>query len=80
MQGRVELWKNKLGIGERFQGDAGTDRGTNMEPVAEKRYRQVTGQEVVPQAFKVLDDGNVLMTSWLGASPDGLIPESHPPW
>jgi len=77
--GRVELWGEKVGIGEPFKGNAATEWGTKKEPVAQQRYLEVTGHRVTPDAFKILDDGNSLINSWLGASPDGLILESSSP-
>lgn len=77
-EGRMELWRNKLGIGERFAGNDATTWGTEREEEAKERYKDVSGQSVEPHAMKILDDGQSLATSWLGASPDGLIPESNP--
>ena len=59
---------------EKFAGNAATVWGTQQEPVAAARYQEITGHTVESMSFKLYGDS--LATSWLGASPDGLIPAS----
>ena len=72
--GRVRLWEEKLGLAEKFAGNAATEWGTNLESEALDRYTEVTGHQVQARSFQVYGDS--LVTAWLGASPDGLIPTS----
>ena len=69
--GRLELWKQKNGMKRQIPHWEGREYWT-----AKGRYRQVTGQRYEEHALKILDDGNDPLTSWLVASPDGLIPET----
>ena len=73
------MWKQKIGIEQRFLGNANTEWGIKSEPEAEKRFREGTGHCVEHHAFKILDDGDQPLTSWLGASPDCLIPATLSP-
>ena len=75
MEGRVKLWEEKIGIGEKFAGNEATVWGTRQEPVAAARYQEITGHAVESMSFKLYGDS--LVTSWLGASPDGLIPATN---
>ena len=68
----MKLWEEKIGVGEKFAGNAATVWGTKQEPVAAARYQEITGHPVESMSFKLYGDS--LVTSWLGASPDGLIP------
>lgn len=72
--GRAKLWEEKLGLAEKFAGNSATVWGTNVEPEALERYMEVTGHIVESKSFQVYGDS--LVTAWLGASPDGLIPTS----
>lgn len=67
----MELWEEKLGLRERFSGNAATEWGTSREDEALQRYTEITGHRVSNLSFKVLGEDGV--TSWLGASPDGLV-------
>lgn len=68
---RAEVWEEKLGIREKFAGNEATEWGTLREEEALCRYKELTGHEVEMRSFKVLGDS--VVTSWLGASPDGLV-------
>ena len=70
-EGRNQLWEEKLGLREKFTGNEATRWGTQREDEALDSYRKLTGHQVEMRSFKVL--GNSLVTSWLGASPDGLV-------
>lgn len=56
---------------EKFTGNDATRWGTTREDEALASYKKVTGHQVEMRSFKVLGDS--LVTSWLGASPDGLV-------
>ncbi|KAK9863175.1 hypothetical protein WJX84_006084 [Apatococcus fuscideae] len=70
-EGRESLWEEKLGLKEKFKGNAATAWGTRRESSALGRYTELTGRSVESCSFKVLRDDEV--HGWLGASPDGLI-------
>jgi hypothetical protein len=50
-----------------WQGNANTDRGTAMEPLARAAFTEATGLEVEEVGFVTREDGVI------GCSPDGLI-------
>lgn len=70
--GRVELWEEKLGLAPRFTGNAATRWGSTMEPLALEQYAQLTGRSVGREMFRFL--GTDHAHSWVGGSPDGLVP------
>ena len=69
--GRETLWEEKLGLREKFKGNAATVWGNRRESSALGRYQEITGLSVQSCSFKMLRDDEV--HGWLGASPDGLV-------
>ncbi|KAK9840347.1 hypothetical protein WJX74_007980 [Apatococcus lobatus] len=69
--GRESLWEEKLGLREKFKGNAATAWGTKREAPALAHYKELTGHAVESCSFKVLREDDV--HGWLGASPDGLV-------
>lgn len=69
--GRATLWEEKIGLREKFAGNAATQWGQRREPDALALYERLTGQEVSPCMFRVKAGDDV--HGWLGASPDGLV-------
>eukprot|EP00850_Spirogloea_muscicola_P024720 SM001377S00216 [mRNA] locus=s1377:9:2096:- [translate_table: standard] len=74
-RGRVELWEEKIGLREPFRGNAATRWGTKKEAVAIEEYKRVTCNAVERKAFQVYRGGGDTTAGWLGASPDGLVPD-----
>lgn len=52
-RGRVELWKEKVGLGERFAGNQLTQWGQRNEGGAVDEYKQISGNQVHHMGFKV---------------------------
>lgn len=69
---RNGLWEEKVGLREPFAGNAATAWGVRNEPLALKRYCELTGQNVEPCMFKMKHSDPP--HAWIGASPDGLLP------
>jgi putative phage-type endonuclease len=63
-----EMVREHLGAEKEFQGNAATNHGERMEPVA-LAYYEKTQMQTVEQTGLVKHD----LYDWLGASPDGLI-------
>ena len=63
-----EMVREHLGLEREFKGNAATDHGERMEPVALEWYSASTGTNVEPTGFVVHDHH-----PFLGASPDGLV-------
>lgn len=69
---RVQLWEEKIGLKEPFQGNLATSWGDLQESAAIDRYKQITENKVSFVLFKSYPLGTD-MPDWLGASPDGLV-------
>lgn len=65
---RMRLMRRKLGKEIRFQGNSATTWGTNLEPVAIRKYEDVTNQIVVPFGLRKHPE----YSAYIGGSPDGL--------
>ena len=84
--GREQLWEEKLGFREPFRGNDATRWGTKHEPVARDDFVQHTGLSVLDagkEGLGLLDKeaGGLVRLhreegkTWLGAAPDGVIPD-----
>ena len=63
-----DMVRETFGADKEFNGNAATNHGEKMEPVACAFYEEHTGNKVEETGIVFHDD-----YSWLGASPDGLI-------
>jgi putative phage-type endonuclease len=63
-----EMVREALGAEREFKGNAATDHGTRLEPVAIEWYESTSGMSVESTGFVCHDE-----IDWLGASPDGLL-------
>ncbi|CAI5960708.1 unnamed protein product [Closterium sp. NIES-64] len=71
--GRQQLWEEKLGLRAPFAGNDATAWGQGKEEEALMEYERLTGGHVEHRSFQVYRDADPTF-SWLGASPDGLLP------
>ena len=62
----VHLLSEKLGIAEKFEGNAAMARGTALEPEARKRYEAISNIRVAPACLQSTKH------TWQRASVDGL--------
>ncbi|ESQ35439.1 hypothetical protein EUTSA_v10008304mg [Eutrema salsugineum] len=72
-EGRRELWLEKIGVAKQFSGNQATFWDASNEVEALKRYKELTGNEILMPEFVVYKNGEDPEENWLGASPDGLI-------
>lgn len=63
-----DMVRETFGAEKEFNGNAATNHGERMEPVACAFYEKITGNKVFETGIIMHDD-----YPWLGASPDGLI-------
>lgn len=69
---RVQLWLEKIGAIEPFSGNLATCWSNIKEEEALERYKLITGNTVLFPEFQVYDS-HPQNSSWLAASPDGVI-------
>lgn len=69
---RVQLWREKVGLLEPFEGNMATNWGTLKEATAIQRYMELTENKVSHQLFKSYPTGTSI-PDWMGCSPDGLV-------
>lgn len=62
--------RSALGVPSEFTGNAATEWGTAMEPMAIGEFEMETGHSVKPMPFVPYED-------WLGASPDGAVSDGQ---
>ena len=85
--GREQVWEEKLGLREPFRGNDATRWGSKHEPVARDHFEHLTGLKVLDagkNGLALLDKeaGGLVRLhrdenkNWLGAAPDGVIPEA----
>ncbi|GJP30011.1 hypothetical protein CLOM_g22034 [Closterium sp. NIES-68] len=72
-KGRQQLWEEKVGVRAPFAGNEATQWGQGKEEEALLEYARLTGGEVEHRAFQIYKHHDPTF-SWLGASPDGLLP------
>ncbi|KAF9595442.1 hypothetical protein IFM89_000360, partial [Coptis chinensis] len=74
-EGRVQLWKEKIGAIEPFSGNLATIWGDIKEHEALERYKLLTGNTVLFTDFQVYRNNNLNDNddNWLGCSPDGVV-------
>eukprot|EP00210_Caulerpa_lentillifera_P001323 g1273.t1 len=65
------LWLEKLGLKESFQGNEMTQWGSKMEYYAREEYRKLTEYSIDCPGIGVL--GKHISENWLAGSPDGLV-------
>lgn len=63
-----DMVRETFGAEKEFNGNAATNHGERMEPIACAFYEKITGNKVFETGIIMHDD-----YPWLGASPDGLI-------
>ena len=82
--GREQIWEEKLGLREPFRGNDATRWGTKHEPRARDEFSKLTGYDVASASTLGLLDkeaGGLVRLhreegkAWLGAAPDGIIPD-----
>ena len=84
--GREQVWEEKLGLREPFRGNDATRWGQKHEPTARDDFELLTGWKVLDagkDGLALLDKeaGGLVRLhrdenkTWLGAAPDGVIPE-----
>ncbi|QDZ23018.1 YqaJ domain-containing protein [Chloropicon primus] len=84
--GREQVWEEKLGLREPFRGNDATRWGTKHEPRARDDFSALTGYNVLDagkDGLALLDKeaGGLVRLhreegkTWLGAAPDGVIPD-----
>ncbi|CAI5476500.1 unnamed protein product [Closterium sp. Yama58-4] len=71
--GRQQLWEEKVGLRAPFAGNEATAWGQGREEEALREYERLTGGHVEHRSFQIYRDSDPTF-SWLGASPDGLLP------
>ncbi|CAI5520793.1 unnamed protein product [Closterium sp. Naga37s-1] len=74
--GRQQLWEEKLGLKVPFAGNAATDWGQEKEGEALMAYERIIGGKVERKSFQIYKHEDPAF-SWLGASPDGLLPSDR---
>lgn len=74
---RVQLWREKIGLLEPFEGNMATNWGTLKEATAIQRYMELTENKVSHQLFKSYPAGTSI-PDWMGCSPDGLVDSKSP--